>query len=49
MVRKVQTVQVESGLGRLYREEGARLWRAVFAYAGNRDVASDAVAEASTR
>ena len=30
----------------MYREEGPRLWRAVFAYAGNRDVASDAVAEA---
>jgi len=48
MVRKVQTVQVEPGLARLYREEGTRLWRAIFAYAGNRDVASDAVAEAST-
>jgi RNA polymerase sigma-70 factor (ECF subfamily) len=29
----------------LYREEGPRLWRAVFAYAGDREVASDAVAE----
>lgn len=46
MVREVQTIHVEAGLARLYREEGARLWRAVFAYAGNRDVASDAVAEA---
>jgi RNA polymerase sigma-70 factor (ECF subfamily) len=46
MVREVQTVHVEPGLARLYREEGARLWRAVFTYAGNRDVASDAVAEA---
>src|SRR5215204_1085996 len=30
----------------LYREEADRLWRAVFAYAGDPDVASDAVAEA---
>jgi DNA-directed RNA polymerase specialized sigma24 family protein len=35
-----------SGMDRLYREDGARLWRAVYAYSGNRDVASDAVAEA---
>jgi RNA polymerase sigma-70 factor (ECF subfamily) len=33
-------------LGDLYREEGQRLWRAVFAYAQDREVASDAVAEA---
>jgi RNA polymerase sigma-70 factor (ECF subfamily) len=33
-------------LERLYREEGERLWRAVFAYAGDRQVAEDAVAEA---
>ena len=31
---------------RLYREEGARLWRAVWAFAGDRQVADDAVAEA---
>lgn len=37
------------GLERLYREDGERLWRAVFAYAGNRDVADDAVAEAFTQ
>jgi RNA polymerase sigma-70 factor (ECF subfamily) len=30
----------------LYREEGARLWRAVVAYTGDREVANDAVAEA---
>jgi DNA-directed RNA polymerase specialized sigma24 family protein len=30
----------------LYREHGPRLWRAVLGYAGNREVASDAVAEA---
>ena len=33
-------------LERVYREEGERLWRAVFAYAGGRQVADDAVAEA---
>lgn len=31
---------------RLYRTEGARLWRAVVAYSGDREVANDAVAEA---
>jgi RNA polymerase sigma-70 factor, ECF subfamily len=30
----------------LYEEHGARLWRALFLYAGDREVASDAVAEA---
>jgi RNA polymerase sigma factor (sigma-70 family) len=29
----------------VYRQDGDRLWRAVYAYAGNEDVASDAVAE----
>jgi RNA polymerase sigma-70 factor (ECF subfamily) len=30
----------------LYEEQGARLWRALFLYGGEREVASDAVAEA---
>jgi RNA polymerase sigma-70 factor (ECF subfamily) len=30
----------------IYREDGDRLWRALYAFAGNSDVASDAVAEA---
>ncbi len=30
----------------VYEEHGARLWRALFLYAGDREVASDAVAEA---
>jgi RNA polymerase sigma-70 factor (ECF subfamily) len=30
----------------LYREDGDRLWRALLAFAGDADVASDAVAEA---
>ena len=34
------------GIEQLYRSEGDRMWRAVFAYAGDREVASDAVAEA---
>jgi RNA polymerase sigma-70 factor, ECF subfamily len=34
---------------RLYREEGPRLWRALLAYAGDRDVASDALSEAFTQ
>jgi len=30
----------------VYRQDGDRLWRALYAYAGNEDIASDAVAEA---
>ena len=38
---------VEGGhLEALYREQGARMWRAVLAFAGDPEVASDAVAEA---
>jgi RNA polymerase sigma-70 factor (ECF subfamily) len=33
-------------LERLYREQGDRMWRAVLAFAGDPEVASDAVAEA---
>src|SRR5204862_5002972 len=33
-------------LERLYREQGDRLWRAVFLYSGDRELAGDAVAEA---
>jgi RNA polymerase sigma-70 factor (ECF subfamily) len=29
----------------VYRQDGDRLWRALYAYAGNQDIASDAVAE----
>lgn len=36
----------DSDLEGLYREHGARLWRALVAYTGEREVASDAVAEA---
>jgi RNA polymerase sigma-70 factor (ECF subfamily) len=39
-------VRAEGGLERLYREDGARLWRALMAFSGDREVASDAVAEA---
>jgi RNA polymerase sigma-70 factor (ECF subfamily) len=39
----------EQEVERLYRTEGARLWRAVMAYSGNREIASDAVAEAFTQ
>jgi RNA polymerase sigma-70 factor (ECF subfamily) len=33
-------------LERLYRKDGDRLWRAVLAFAGDREIADDAVAEA---
>jgi RNA polymerase sigma-70 factor (ECF subfamily) len=34
---------------RLYREHRDRMWRAVFAFAGDREVANDAVSEAFTQ
>jgi len=36
----------DGGLERLYREQGNRMWRAILAFAGDPEVASDAVAEA---
>jgi len=43
----VQHAQVGIGeVERLYREQGGRLWAAVFGYAHDRGVADDAVAEA---
>lgn len=38
-------VEREEQLERLYRERGAAMWRAVLAFAGDPEVASDAVAE----
>jgi RNA polymerase sigma-70 factor (ECF subfamily) len=35
-----------SAIERLYREQGERMWRSVLAFAGDPDVAADAVAEA---
>ncbi|MCD6023003.1 MAG: putative polymerase subfamily sigma factor [Actinomycetia bacterium] len=37
---------VERRLERVYREQGDRIWRAVFLSSGSREVADDAVAEA---
>jgi len=42
VARVAATGEVET----VYRQDGDRLWRAVYAFAGNEDVASDAVAEA---
>jgi RNA polymerase sigma-70 factor (ECF subfamily) len=42
----VVTSAAGEGLEGLYRRDGARLWRAVMMYTGDREVASDAVAEA---
>jgi len=42
----VVTSAADGGLEGLYRNVGARLWRAVVMYTGDREVASDAVAEA---
>lgn len=42
----VEAGEVGDPVEQLYREHGDRLWSSVYAYAGDRDVASDAVAEA---
>jgi RNA polymerase sigma factor (sigma-70 family) len=42
----VARVETDEELDGLYREHGERLWRAVLAFAGDREVANDAVAEA---
>ena len=51
--RDVRDLQVSEGvqgpIEQLYREDGDRLWRAVLFFGGDREVASDAVAEAFAR
>ena len=42
----MRRVETDDELERFYREHAERLWRAVFAFSGDREVASDAVAEA---
>ena len=39
-------IAAASDVEAVYRSDGDRLWRALFAFAGNEEVASDAVAEA---
>lgn len=39
-------VSVRDAVGVLYRNDGQRLWRAVAAYAGDRSIADEALAEA---
>lgn len=46
MVETLVRARPEPELERLYREHGARLWRALVAYAGDPEIANDAVAEA---
>jgi len=40
------SVETRRDFTRLYEQEGPRVWRAVCAFAGDREVASDAVSEA---
>jgi RNA polymerase sigma factor (sigma-70 family) len=42
----VAHVAATSDVEAVYRQDGARLWRALYAFAGDEEVASDAVAEA---
>lgn len=45
-LRAAVSVGLDADLEDIYREHGERLWRAVLAYAGDPEVARDAVAEA---
>lgn len=42
-------VEERGGVEALYRAQSRRMWRALYAYAGDPDVASDALAEAFAR
>ncbi len=46
MDRSELTLDLDGEVGALYRSDGERLWRAVYGFAQDREVASDAVAEA---
>jgi RNA polymerase sigma-70 factor (ECF subfamily) len=46
VVQDAPVTEARETLERLYREQGARLWRALFAFSGDPEVASDALAEA---
>ena len=46
MTTVVTPVAASGEVESVYRQDGDRLWRALYAFAGNEDVASDAVAEA---
>jgi RNA polymerase sigma-70 factor, ECF subfamily len=42
----VAVVKPQEGVEAVYRADAERLWRAIYAYAGDAEIASDAVAEA---
>jgi RNA polymerase sigma factor (sigma-70 family) len=46
MESAVAVIDARTDIETLYRDDGDRLWRAVYAFAGDPDIASDAVAEA---
>ncbi len=46
MTTIVARASAASELEAVYRQDGSRLWKALYAFAGDEDVASDAVAEA---
>ena len=46
MESALAVVDARSGIEALYRADADRMWRALFAYSGDAEIASDAVAEA---
>ena len=45
----VERVDQRTSIERAYREQSQKMWRALFGYAGDPDIASDALAEAFAR
>jgi RNA polymerase sigma factor (sigma-70 family) len=43
---RVEVATSRDAVARVYEEQGARLWRALYAFTGDREIASDALAEA---
>lgn len=44
-MQHVGVIEGESNLEEVFRADGSKMWRALFAYTGDREVASDALAE----
>lgn len=49
MATSVAYIAASDEVEAVYRQDADRLWRALYAYAGNEEVASDAVADMHTR
>jgi RNA polymerase sigma factor (sigma-70 family) len=48
-VQDADVDEARERIAEVYRDEGARMWRALFSFTGDREIASDALAEAFAR